>query len=917
MSRLPHSIRARQRSLSAIFAPKSVAVVGATEQAGKVGRTIMQNFLTGSFGGQVYAVNPTRDQIFGRTSHPSIAAIDAPVDLAVIATPAPTVPAIMRQCVEAGVRGVVVVTAGFREAGPTGAALEAEIAEIIQATELRLVGPNCLGIMRPSIGLNATFASSIARPGSVAFISQSGALGTAILDWSFREKVGFSAFVSVGSMLDISWGDLIDYLGDDPLTKSILIYMESIGDARAFLSAAREVAFTKPIIVLKAGRTEAAAQAAASHTGTLAGRDDVLNAAFRRAGVLRIDHMAELFYTAEVLAKQPRPKGPRLSIITNAGGPGVLAADSLIRSGGELAALNDETRAALDQLLPPHWSRSNPIDVLADAEAGTYGDAFAASLHNPNSDGFLAILAPMGMADPTQTAQRLVQAAKSSSKPILASWMGAAEMAEAGAIFRGANIPTFPFPETAARVFSYMWKYSYNLRGIYETPSLPLDETLSPPSRDRADAIITRAASEQRTLLTEHESKQLLAAYGIPVTPSVTVTDAEKAVESAREIGFPVVLKLNSATITHKTDVGGVKLNLQSEEAVRRAYHEIEQTVLEKAGREHFAGVTVQPMIEQFGYELIIGCSIDAQFGPVLLFGSGGQLVEVYEDHALALPPLNTTLARRLIEQTRIYKALRGVRGRDAVDLPALEMLLVRFSQLVAEQPRIKEIEINPLLAQPGKQRIGGHPSLLALDARVVLHPAAITDQELPALAIRPYPSQYASPWTMRNGETVLIRPIRPEDETYMIEFHKHLSDQSVYLRYFHYLNLDQRIDHARLARLCFVDYDREIALVVEHRPEGAARPEIIAVGRLVRLRNTDDAEFAIVINDRFQRQGLGTELLQRLVAIGKAEGMKRIVADMLQENRGMQRSCEKVGFTLKFDREEHVVKAVYHLTNQ
>src|SRR5208282_5596900 len=518
---------------------------------------------------------------------------------------------------------------------------------------MRLMGPNCMGIMNPTIGLNATFVKDPPKAGNVAFLSQSGALLVAILDWSGREQVGFSAIVSTGSMLDVGWGDLIYHLGDDPHTKSILLYMESVGDARSFVSAAREVALTKPIIVIKAGRSEAASRAAASHTGALTGSDKVLDAAFRRSGVLRVHSIADLFYMAEVLGRQPRPKGPRLTILTNAGGPGVLATDSLVASGGELAELSPEILQRLNEFLPTHWSHNNPIDVLADTDSERYARALEIASQDPNSDGLLAILVPKAMADPLQVAERMKPYAKS-GKPVLASWMGGNSVAAGETVLNSAGIPTFPYPDTAARAFTYMWRYTYNLRGLYETP------TLAEPSEEdgawnQGEQFIQNARSHGRVLLNEMESEQLLSLCGIATVETRVAASEDEAARLAAEFGFPVVLKVLSETITHKTDVGGVKLNLRDESAVRSAYRAIQSSVAEKAGLKQFSGVTVQPMVKFDGYDLILGSSVDPQFGPVILFGSGGLLVDVYGDHALALPPLNTTLAQRMMEQTKIF----------------------------------------------------------------------------------------------------------------------------------------------------------------------------------------------------------------------------------------------------------------------
>ncbi len=942
----------RRRPLDFIFTPKTVAVIGATDRPGSVGRTLLWNLISNPFGGTVYPVNPKRDSVLGIKAYANITAVPEKIDLAIIATPAHTVPKIIRQCGEMGVQGVIILSAGFKEIGTVGIELEQQILSVARRHQIRIVGPNCLGLMNPHHGLNATFAGTMARPGNMGFISQSGALCTAILDWSFRENVGFSAFVSIGSMLDISWGDLIYYLGDDPATKSIAIYMESIGDARSFLSAAREVALTKPIIVIKGGRTGAAAKAAASHTGTLAGSDEVLDTAFRRCGVLRVDTIEDLFNMTELLAKQPRPKGKRLTILTNAGGPGVLATDALVKEQGALAELSPETIAQLDKILPTHWSRSNPIDILGDATAERYTQALKIAAADKNSDGLLVILTPQAMTNATKIAFQLREIVKElKGKPLLASWMGGENVAEGEAILNRAGIYTMPYPDTAAHLFNLMWNYSYNLKGLYETPVLAQDGD-GINSQLEAEKILQRVKETGRSLLTEYESKQLLTTYGIPTVVTKIATNEDQAVALAAEIGYPVVLKLHSESITHKTDVGGVQLNLNDATAVRNAFNSIknavranqeklsrglseatqaflalskvqkvslgenpnEQTCPEVSHQQNglplpdtlpdFLGVTVQPMVKLDGYELIIGSSLDEQFGPVLLFGTGGQLVEVFKDRALALPPLNTTLALRMIEQTRIYEALKGVRGRAAVDLTALTKLLVRFSQLVVEQPWIKEIEINPLMVSEDR--------LLALDARVILHHPDARESDLSQVAIRPYPSQYIKPWTLNDGKQITIRPIRPEDEPLIVNFHQYVSEQSIYLRYFHTIKLQTRVAHERLTRICFIDYDREMALVADYRDPDTGEQEILGVGRLSKIYGTNEAEFGMLVSDREHGIGLGSELLYSLIDIGRQEQLSRINAEILTGNTTMQHICNKLGF--KIQRHADVVKAYLEL---
>jgi len=863
-----------------MFAPKSVAVIGATAREGSVGRTVIENLKGAAFPGKLYAVNPKHEEVLGLPCHKSVAELPGEVDLGVIITPAPTVPGVIGECVKAGVGAAVVISAGFKERGDEGARLEREIREQLRGSRMRLIGPNCLGIMCPAAGLNATFAHDMALPGSVAFLSQSGALETAILDWSLEEKVGFSAIVSTGSMLDVGWGDLIDYFGEDESTHSILLYMESVGDARALLSAAREVALRKPIIVIKAGRSDAAARAATSHTGALTGSDAVFDAAVRRCGVLRVQSISDLFYMAETLDRQPRPQGPRLTILTNAGGPGVLATDALIANGGEIAPLSDSSLQKFSEFLSPNWSHGNPIDVLGDSGPEAYARALEIAIRDPQSDGLLAILAPQGMTDPDQVAERLVPFAKSSGKPLLASWMGGNLVAKGIATLNQEGIATFSYPDTAARAFCYMWRNTYNLKAIYETPEFAEEIKEGDDSVEAVHRILEEARSAGRTLLSEAESKQILGRYGIPAVDTRVARTVDEAATLAQSIGFPVVLKVHSETIAHKSDAGGVRLYLRDERAVRDAFREIETSVREKAGGGTFQGVSVQPMVNLDGYELILGSSVDLQFGPVILFGTGGTLVEVYGDHALALPPLNATLARRLIEQTHIFGALKGVRGRRGVNLGLLERILVRFSKLLVEQPAIKEIDVNPLLASAEE--------IIALDARVVLYAADVTAEQMPKPAIRPYPTKYVRRWATKSGVPVLIRPIRPEDEPLLVKFHAELSNTTVYLRYFHMMSLDARVAHTRLLRQCFIDYDREMALVAEFNNPQSGEREIWAVGRLTRTHDSREAEVSVLVTDKHQKEGLGTELVGRLIEIGRDEKLERIVANILPENAGM-----------------------------
>ena len=685
-------------SLRSFFSPRSIALVGATEREGSVGRSIWENLR--AFEGEVFPVNAKRAEIFGIKAYASLSALPTVPDLAVLVTPAASVPALIDEAGKKGIRAVIVISAGFKETGAEGAKLEKEALEAAKRHGVRLIGPNCLGVMNPHAGLNATFAASMAKKGRVAFLSQSGALCTAILDWSQEQNVGFSAFVSTGAMADVGWGDLIRHFGHDEPTQSIVMYIESVGaDAAGFLAAAREVAAKKPIVVIKVGRSAEASRAAASHTGAMTGSDDVLDAALRQNGVLRVDTIEELFDMAEVLAKQPLPAGPRLAILTNAGGPGALATDALVLGGGTLPTLTQDTLQKLDAVLPAHWSHHNPVDVLGDADAARFTQALQLVSADANVDGVLAILTPQSMTKPSEIAREVAELAATTSLPLLASWMGAESVREGRAILNSARIPTYDYPDEAARAFVRMHEHHTRLHWLKDTQDALANA--SPNSRVEIPA--------KSGLLSEAEAKRILAAAGIPVVETLEAHTEDEAVALAERLGFPVVLKLLSPTITHKSDVGGVQLDLRDEAAVRAAW----RAIREKVPAEAFAGVTVQRMVSTKGVELILGASRDAQFGPVLLFGAGGTLVEVWKDRALALPPLNRAMARRLIAQTRISRVLQGVRGQAAVHLEAVEEAVVRFSQLVAAEPRIEEADINPLIATPS--------GVVALDARMVL----------------------------------------------------------------------------------------------------------------------------------------------------------------------------------------------------
>ena len=892
---MPHA----RHSLDPIFKPRSVAVLGASATPGSVGAILMRNLLTHPFGGVVYPVNPTRHAVQGVRCYPDLASVPEVPDLVLIATPAATVPDLVAQCAARGVPAGIIISAGFSELGAEGRALEQRI-RAVRGT-MRLIGPNCLGVIHPPSNLNASFAASMAQPGRVALLSQSGAICTSILDWANQKHLGFSSFVSVGAMLDVDFADLIDYFADDPRTSSIILYMESIGDVRKFLSATRSAARTKQVIVVKSGRHEAGARAAASHTGALAGADAVFEAAFRRAGCLRVTTIPDLFSMSEILSTQPAPRGPALAIVTNAGGPGVMATDELMTRGGVLAPLSEASLAALNAALPAFWSHANPVDLLGDATGQRYSVAVETCLADDGVDGVLVLLTPQAMTDPTDVAQRLARLAPT-RKPLLACWLGGSDVREGRDCLSRAGIPAFDSPEAAIRAFLHMVQYRRNQELLYEAPAA-LPEDWQPDSAT-ARAIIAQARAEGRTLLDEVEAKALLRAYGLPVVPTEAAESADEAVRHAEALGYPVVLKMRSRTITHKSDVGGVRLNLPNEAAVRGAFDAIRDSVTQAVGAGAFEGVSVQPMIRDKGYELIVGSSLDIQFGPVILFGAGGVLVEILHDSSIGLPPLNRSLARRLIERTRIFRALQGVRGEASVDLAALEMLLVRFSQLLCDINDLAEVDLNPVLASPR--------TLVALDARVLL---TATGQR-PRLAITPYPNQYTAPFTLRDGTVVTVRPIRPEDEALIIDLHARHSEHTIRMRFF---SLVKTLTRDSLIRLCHLDYDREMALIavegpgqVEGRGEG---PRCLGVSRYYLDPETGLAEFALVVGDAHQRQGLGRHLLERLVEIARERGVRRLEGQVLAENGPMLALTASLGFVVQQPRGVEVVRVARDLS--
>jgi acetyltransferase len=884
--------------LDKIFKPKSVAIVGASDEEGSVGYALVQNLTEHDYKGEVFLVNIRKKEILGRKAYAKLEDIPGEVDLAIIATPAKTVPGIVEDCGKSGIKGVIIVSAGFKEVGQEGRLLEEEIKKLRGKYDLRIIGPNCLGIIRPDVGLNATFLDKYPKSGKISFISQSGALGSAILDWATHENVGFNNFVSIGSMIDVDFGDLIDYFGTDPKTKSILMYIEGIADARQFMSAARHFAKTKPIIVVKSGKFRESAKAAASHTGSMSGEDSVYDAAFKRAGIVRVNEIEDLFNAAEVLGTQPLPKGKRLAIITNAGGPGVMATDSLIINGGELSKLSLKSLSKLDEVLPSFWSKANPIDLLGDAKSDRYKAAVEACLEDDGVDGLLIIYTDQAVTESELIAETVVKTLKEKNlqgKTVLTSFIGYEAVEEANRIFNANNIPTYETPEDAIKTYMYMYQYKRNLELLYETPEeLSIDS--APPKRPIMN-ILRQAASENRETLTEDEAKRLLDYYNFPVVKTEVAKSAEEAVNLARRIGYPVVLKILSPQITHKTDVGGVVLDLTSDAQVRESFGLMTEKAKKAYPQAEILGVTVQSMIKQEGYEVIIGGKSDPLFGPVILFGLGGVAVELFKDYAMGLPPLNTTLARNMMAETKVFQLLKGYRNQPGVNLKLLEEILLLFSQLLIDFPQLKEIDINPLIMTEKEAYI--------LDARVIFDKAKLGKKFEPHqhLVISPYPKKYELIWHLKDGREILFRPIKPEDEPLWLEMFQSFSEDSIRYRFFQLL---KETPHEVRVRYCNIDYDREIAIVPIIKEEGT--PRILGVGRLTIEPDGKTGEIAFIVRDKWQGLGLGAKLVDYVIEIAAEKGIKRIVAIIMRQNHKAINLVEKMGFKVKKQDDDTVI---------
>ncbi|HEX7044699.1 MAG TPA: bifunctional acetate--CoA ligase family protein/GNAT family N-acetyltransferase [Burkholderiales bacterium] len=872
--------------LERLFAPKSVAVFGASEREDSVGGRVFDNLLAGGFEGEIYPINPKYETLRGRRCYPDLGRVGAPVDVAIIATPAATVPGIMQQCGEHRVRAAVIHSAGFAEAGTHGRELEREVLALAQRFRIRVLGPNCLGLMRPSARFNATFSKSAARPGPLALISQSGALCTAILDWAETRSVGFSAVVSLGEGADIDFGDLLDYFALDEQTRSILLYIEGVRDARAFMSGLRIAARFKPVVVIKAGRHAEGSRVALSHTGALVGSDDVFDAALARAGAVRATSVDQLFAAAQLLAAEHRVRGNRLAMVTNAGGPAVLATDRAADLGVALPALAPATMAALDAALPAHWSHGNPVDVLGDAGAERYTRALDACLKDPNIDGVLVMLTPQAMTDPMAVAEAVIRQPKPAGKLVLTSWMGGSRVLAARDRFAAAGIPSFPSPERAVEAFAYLANYQRNQELLRQVPG-PLD-----PRREAdvegARLIVETALAEGRRVLTGIEAYALLSAFRIPHVSVVPARSASEALVAAQTLGFPVALKILSPDVVHKSDVNGVRLNVGSAQAVRSVYNELIESVKRQRPEARIEGVTVERMYRRRdGRELHVGVARDQVFGPAVSFGLGGTAIEVLRDRAIALPPLNTLIAQNLIKRTRAGRLLGAFRHLPPARVSAVEQVLLAVSEMVCELPEIISLDINPLMADAD--------GVTALDARFEIGEPGPGAKRYAHMAIHPYPSHLVSHLQLADGTDILLRPIRPEDADLEAAFVHNLSPQSKYMRFMQTL---QELTPEMLVRFTQIDYDRELALVAITEQEG--REVEVAVTRYSMNPDGESCEFALVVADAWQRKGIGSRLLSVLMDAARARGIRVMEGQVLADNTAMLSLVRRFGFRVR-----------------
>ncbi len=881
--------------LTPLLEPKSVGVIGASERESSLGNVLIRNMLEGGFRGRLFAINPKHESVLGVPCYKSVEEVPHRLDLAVISVRAEKVPAIVDSCGRAGVKAVIVLSSGFSETGPRGALLERHVVEAARRHRIRLLGPNCLGIMRPDLGLNATFAHASANKGTIGLISQSGALCAAILDWAKPHNVGFSAVVSLGSSSDIDFGEVLEYMISDPRTESIFLYVEGIRDARRFMSALRGAARVKPVLLIKVGRHPGASQAVLSHTGVQVGEDAVFDAALRRAGVIRLYNMGQLFAAANALFSHFRPRGNRLAIITNGGGPGVMAADRAADLGIPLAQFSDGTMEKLNAALPPSWSRANPVDILGDADVDRYRKTVQAVLEGPNVDGVLVMLTPQAMTDPTAVAEAIVELEKNADKPVVTCWMGESLVREGREVFINAGIPTFRTPEPAVELFSHISAYYRNQKLLMQTPSSL--SHLNPPSVESARLVIETALAERRKVLNEMESKALLAAFRIPIAQTVVARSATEAMVLAEEIGLPVVMKIDSPSIIHKADSGGVRLNLGSLAAVRTAYQEILDEVRKNKPDAAINGVAIEPMIlKRNGRELVVGVKRDPVFGPVITFGEGGNRVEANKDLAIALPPLNNYLVHDLIRSSRVASLLGEFRNMPPVNMEALEFVLLRVSEMVCELPWIQSMEINPLIVDEN--------GAVAVDARVTTDNISPSADRYDHMAIHPYPSHLITKWTQPDGTLITIRPIKPEDADLEVEFVRKLSAET---KYYRFMNTMRELPPAMVARLTQIDYDREMAFVATIEEDG--KEVELGVCRYAVNPDGESCEFAIVVADEWQHRGLARKLMGVLIETARNRGIAYMNGVFLANNERMLKFVQGLGFVLSNDPEDSSIK--------
>ena len=884
------------KKLNSIFRPKRIALIGVSSDPTSVGGITLKNLVGGGFSGVVYPVNPKREAVLGIPCFPDVMSLPKTPDLAVIMTGARTVPQLVRQCGEAGINGVIIMSAGFKESGEEGKKLEEQVkAEKTKFPDMRIIGPNCLGIIVPGLNMNVSFASGMPKVGHVAFISQSGALCTSVLDWAYGANIGFSYFVSIGNSMDVSFGDLIDYFGQDPTTKSIVLYVESISNARTFMSAARAFARKKPIIVYKSGRFPESAAAAASHTGAMASEDSIYDAVFRRAGIARVFGFGNIFDFTDLIGRKRVPKGSNLAIITNAGGPGVMATDSLISWGGKLVSLSDSTMQKLDELLPPFWSHGNPVDVLGDATPERFAKSTEIVLDDEHVHAVLVLLTPQAMTEPTATAKAIAEIATKTSKTIMAAWLGGASMKDGMAIFNKAGIAVYRTPEQAIQAFMTLSHYSKNLELLYETPKeVPVSFSYN---RNELRKKYLTTIFPKAKILNEDDSKLLINDYGITTTYPELAVNEDQAVEIADRKGYPVVIKIYSADITHKSDAGGVALNVRNAEMVRATFNNMIKTVSEKLPKAKIEGVTVQKMISpKDAVELILGIKKDPVFGTVMLVGMGGTTAELFKDNRLEFPPLNERLARQMLQSLQIYPLLTGYRGSNPKNIDKLIEVIIRLSYLAADYPEIEELDINPILVSPDE--------VIALDARIVVDQDLLGKQikDYSHLILRPYPESLVTKAKLNDGTDVLLRPIKPEDEPMWLELLASCSKESIYLRFRYDFYFDS---HEVASQFCFIDYAREIAIVAELEEDG--RKEIIGVGRLIADPDVETMEYAILITDKWQKKELGNILTEFCMDIAKKNGIKRLVAETTKNNKPMIAVFRKLNFKIQFNEDTTV----------